>query len=194
MKKWIFCLLLIGLALQLTAQGKFDVDAFTNPEKYGWKTWEDRMNYRYDLYERQKLLQLYEIDAQSISGNLLKSAVIPGWGQFNAKQYTKGEIFLSLEIGLLGTSYLLYDKALTNYNRYKEATQIDDINRLYHNAQEPYQYSIVFLTLGAIVWGYNLIDIVQTTEQYNAELWEKTVKNYYNAPVQITPTGFQIKF
>jgi hypothetical protein len=194
MKRILLCIILLITMAELASQDAFDIEAFTNPKKYGWSNWEDRMNYRYDLFERQKLLQLYEIDAQSISSNLLKSAVFPGWGQFNTRHYTKGQIFLALEVALLGTSYLLYDKTQTNYNKYLNATQIDDINDYYHSAEVPYQYSMIFLTLAALVWGYNLIDVVQSTETYNSNVWLKTLKSYYNAPVQLTPEGIQIQF
>lgn len=187
-------LLLLMAVMILHAQSAFNIDEFTNTQKYGWQNWEDRINYRYDLFERQKLLQIYEIDAQSIPGNLVKSAVFPGWGQFNTKQYTKGQIFMAMEIGLLGASYLFYDKSRLNYDKYRTATQIDDINQYYHDAMVPYQYSMVFLTIAAAVWAYNLFDVVQTTEKYNSDVWQKTLKTYYNAPLQITPDGIQLQF
>jgi hypothetical protein len=45
-----------------------------------------------------------------------------------------------------------------------------------------------------VVWAYNLFDVVQTTEKYNADVWQKTLKSYYNAPVQITPLGIKVNF
>ncbi len=194
MRKVLFCAVTLLLFVNLAAQGTFNIEKFTNPQKYGWTKWEDRMSYRNDLFERQKLLQIYEIDAQSISGNVLKSSIFPGWGQFNARAYTKGQFFLALEIGLLGSSYFFYDKAQDNYAKYKEATQIDQMNSYYHDAQVPYQYSLVFLTFATVVWAYNIFDVVQSTEQYNSEVWQKTLKSYYQSPVQLTPDGFEIKF
>ena len=194
MNKFIFSLLLLLLFINLCAENAFNIETFTNPQKYGWSTWEDRMNYRSDLYERQKLLQIYDIDAQTIPGNILKSSIFPGWGQFNARQYTKGQVFLAMEIGLLGASYFFYDRAMDRYDKYKNANQIDDMNTYYHDAQVPYQFSIVFLTFATAVWAYNIFDVSQSTEQYNTEVWEKTLKAYYQAPVQVTPEGIQIKF
>jgi len=165
MNKFVFCLIFLTLINLLAAQGNFNIDTFTDPRKYGWSNWEDRMNYRYDLNERQKLLQIYEIDAQSISGNVLKSAIFPGWGQFNARQYTKGQILMALEIGFIGASYFFYDRAMYNYDKYREATNIVDINQYYNDAKVPYQYSVVFFTLASVVWIYNLFDVIQTTEK-----------------------------
>jgi len=194
MKRYIFCLLLLIIILKLTAQGSFDIDAFTDPAKYGWTDWEDRINSRYDLTERQKLLQIYEMDAQSISGNILKSAVFPGWGQFNARSYTKGQVLLAVEIAMIGSAYFFYDRAMDSFQKYENSTQIDAMNSYYHDALVPYQYSLVFATFATVVWAYNVFDVVQTTERYNADVWQKTLKNYYNAPVQITPEGIQIRF
>jgi len=179
---------------ELCAVSAFDIEKFTDPQKYGWKTQQDRNEYRSDLFERQKLLQIYEMEAQSVSGNILKSALFPGWGQFNAKSYTKGQIFLGIEVALLGTSYFYYDKALDYHKKYRNATQIDHINNYYNQAQTPYQYSIVFLSLASIVWAYNVFDVIQTTEDYNATVWKKTLQNYYKAPVKISPNGIEIKF
>ncbi len=194
MIKTILFALLLLICTGLQAQGGFDIDAFTNPQKYGWTTWEDRMNYRFDLMERQKLLQIYELEAQSVTGNVLKSAVFPGWGQFSTKYYTKGQVLMALEIGFLGASYLFYDKSQSFYRRYQNATQIDEINQYYHDAQVPYQYSMVFLTFATVVWVYNIFDVVQTTERYNAEVWQNTLKSYYSSPVQVTPEGIQVNF
>jgi hypothetical protein len=194
MKRILSALVLLTLYISLSAQSGFNIEEFTNPEKYGWKTWEDRINYRNDLYERQKLLQIYEIDAQSIPGNIFKSAVFPGWGQFAAKSYTKGQVFLAIELTMLGASYFFYDKSRDNYSKYRNATQIDQINTYYKDALVPYQYSVVFLTFATVVWAYNLFDVVQTTEHYNAEIWERTLKNHYKSPIQLTPNGVEVKF
>ncbi len=194
MKKTILSLLLVILLASLSAQSDFNINKFSNPEKYGWKNWEDRMDYRGDLFERQKLLQIYEIEAQSLPANLVKSALFPGWGQFATKSYVKGQVFLALEIGLIGSSAFFYSRALDNYQKYKEATQIEEMNDAYHNAQRPYQFAVVFLSFGAVVWAFNVFDVIQSTETYNAQVWQKTIQTYHQKPVTITPTGVQIRF
>lgn len=194
MSKLWFSLMLLIVVNSLVADSVFNIEKFTDPQKYGWKKWEEQMGYRNDLYERQKLLQIYEIKAQSISGNVLKSSLFPGWGQFNAHQYTRGQVFLAIEIALIGSSYFFYDRSQDNYDKYKEATQIDQMNSYYHEAQVPYQYSLVFLTFATVVWAYNIFDVVQSTEQYNSDVWSKTLKAYYQSPVQLGPDGIEIQF
>jgi hypothetical protein len=194
MKRIILSVIFALFIFALSAQSGFDIEKFTNPEKYGWTNWEDRMNYRNDLTERQKLLQIYEIEAQSISGNMVKSSVFPGWGQFNARHYTKGQVFLAIELTMLGASYFFYDKSRDNYKKYQNATQVDQMEAYYHDALVPYQYSAVFLAFASVVWAYNLFDVIQTTENYNAEIWQNTLKKHYKIPVKVNPTGIEVSF
>jgi len=189
----LIAILLTGW-IALSAQSGFDINKFSDPTKYRWQSLEDRLQYRNDLYERQKLLQIYEMDAHSISGNVLKSAVIPGWGQFNTKNYTKGQVFLGVEIALFGASLYYYDKAMTSYRKYENANQIDDIQNYYKDAQGPYQYSIIFLSFASMVWAYNIFDVIQSTESYNVEVWNNTIQKYYQQTVSLTPIGLQVRF
>jgi hypothetical protein len=172
----------------------FNIDKFSNPTRYGWMNYDERKEFRQDLYDRQKLLQVYEMKAQSIPGNMIKSALVPGWGHFSVRAYTKGQVFLGMEIVLLGSSIFLYDKAMKSYNQYKAATQIDAIETNYNDALLPYQYAIALMSLYGIVWVYNIYDTAQTTEDYNSGVWNKTVKDHPHGSVSLTPTGIEVKF
>ena len=134
------------------------------------------------------------MDAQTVSSNLLKSAVVPGWGQFSAKQPVKGEIILGLEIITLGTSLLFYDKAMNYYRKYETATQVNEIEQFYKKAQSPYQYSMIFAGLGLVVWVYNLYDVASSTDIYNTAVWNEIVRKYSKSPLQLTPQGIQLNF
>jgi len=60
-KMFIFFLLCIisgSPVLPLKAQS-FDIQAFSDTTKYGWKNYLDRNAYRQDLKQRQDLLQIY---------------------------------------------------------------------------------------------------------------------------------------
>lgn len=193
MKKTLITFVFLTLSLWLMAQG-FDIAAFSDTTKYGWKDYYQRMDYRNDFLERQKLLQLYEMDAQTVRSNMIKSAIVPGWGQFSAKQPIKGEIFLGAEIVTFGTSLLFYDRAMSYYRKYETATQVDAIEDYYKKAQAEYQYSVIFTGLGLIIWAYNLYDVVVATGEYNAGVWETIMKKYYKSPVKLSPDGIEIRF
>jgi len=186
-------MLVLGSAL-LWGQPTFDLEAFSDSTKYGWQDYRDRDSYREDLIARQNMLQLYELEALSVRDNVIKSTVVPGWGQFAAKQYTKGTVLLSMElIAVMGSVYF-YDKAMTNHRLYQSATQIDEINDYYSDAQTPYQYSLMMLGFGAVVWAYNLYDVIISTNEYNESLWQDIVKRRSTSPLQLTPAGLEIRF
>ena len=135
-------------------------DDFSNPNKYGWKTPEIREMNRQYLKDRQHLLQLYEINKQDPTSNFIKSLILPGWGHFSSKSYSKGQILLGMEIAFWGTSYYFYDKAMEDYKKYKNATYIDDMNQFYLDARTPYMYSQGFFVLGMLVWVYTVFDTI----------------------------------
>ncbi len=192
-KIYLLLLLLVGITF-LSAQAGFDIVQFSDSTKYGWMDWRQRAEYRTELLERQKLLQIYEMEANSMRGNIIKSALAPGWGQFSNKQNTKGSIFLATELLLVGASLYFYDRSLYYYDKYQSATQVEQIETYYNAATGPRQYSLIFLGVGLVVWGYNLFDVIQGTDDYNAAVWRRVVENYANRPVQITPTGVEIRF
>lgn len=193
MKKYIFILItLLGFG-SLFAQATFDLVQFSDSTKYGWSGLQDRIVYRNDLAARQRLLQIYEMESQSHSSTLLKSALVPGWGQFATEHYTRGQVLLGTELVLLGATLYFYDRSMDYYRKYEAATQIEEIENMYKKAQQPYQYSMIFLGLASVVWAYNLFDVIQATESFNAALWERVFNEYYQ-PLQITPTGIQLRF
>jgi hypothetical protein len=187
---WGFLLL---LCLPVFAQG-FDIQAFSDSTKYGWKDYSDRNTYREELAARQSLLQIYEMEAQPLNTNIFKSSVIPGWGQFSTKANTKGTVILGTELVLIGTSIYFIDRALGSYRLYKTATQVEEIESYYKDAQVPFQYSLILFGFAGVVWIYNVFDVIQSTQNYNAELWKEIVERRTNNSVQITPKGIEVRF
>ena len=172
----------------------FDIQAFADTTKYGWQNYIDRNASREDLIRRQNMLQLYELEAQPINTNIVKSALVPGWGQFSTGFNTKGTVILGAELVMMGTSLYFYDKAMYNYRLYKQATQVEDIERYYKDAQSPYQYTYILLGFASIVWVYNIFDVIQSTNDYNANLWDDIQKRQQSSPVQVGLNGIQVRF
>ena len=144
--------------------------------------------------ERQKLLQIYEHKKLSVSKNILKSVIAPGWGHFTAKRYTKGQILLGLEVILIGSGIYYYDQAMENYDKYKKADYIGDIEKYYTDANTHFRYSKILFSFGIIVWLYTMYDTVQVTEEYNNELWDNINMEYSKINLIVTPTGFTLRF
>lgn len=189
-------LLLVFLlgAVWLKAQETINLQAFADSTKYGWMNYMDRDSYRNELNQRQNLLQLYELEALSTRDTFLKSLVMPGWGQFASKNNNKATVFMSLELAALMGSVYFYDRAMTNYRQYQSATQIDEINRYYGKSQLPYQYSLMAAGFGFVVWGYNLYDVIMSTNEYNEQLWKNIYERRSTSPLQLTPSGLELQF
>ena len=191
--KYIITLLLFAIT-SLSYSMEFDMDKFSNPTKYGWDNTEKQRIFRGDLLQRQKLLQIYELKKQKPTQNMLKSIIAPGWGHFSAKRYTKGQILLTSELILMGAAFYYYNIAMDNYNKYKNATYIIDINTYYENAKKPYQFSAAFFSLGTVLWIYTIFDSATVTRSYNDDLWNSVIKKYRKKKVAITPAGITLRF
>jgi len=189
-------LILISLLfyIQLLMAQSFDINAFADSTKYGWQNYLDRGSYRQELLNRLDLLQLYEMEANSLRDCVIKSAAAPGWGQFANQQTTKGSVFLAAELVLAGASLYFYDRSMYYYNKYLDATQVEDIETFYNAAVGPRQYSMIFLGVGALVWAYNIFDVIQGTEEYNSQVWKRIVEKHGNSRVNMGPNGLEINF
>jgi hypothetical protein len=188
MKK-IIILLIIFFTLNLSSQN-FDIKDFSDPYKYGWENYSEMQSFRTELLREQNLLSTFNKQKKSANFNALKAAILPGWGHFSSQCYTKGNIILGLEIILLGTSYIYYDKAMDQYDKYKDSNYIGDINYYYDEANGPYKTAQVFLGLAAGIWLYNIYDAIIKTNEYNTEIWQDII----NDRVAITPTGISVRF
>ncbi len=143
---------------------------------------------------KNSLLQKYEKNKINIGLNISKSAVIPGLGHFQTKDYLRGQILLSTEIVLAGTTYFLYDKAMDKYDQYKNSTQIDVMNQFYTEANDSFKQASLTGFLFVAVWGYNLYDTYVVSKQYNDKLWLDYVKKENEKRIKINPNGITIKF
>lgn len=184
------CFLIIFL--QLPAQG-FDINNFSNPKKYGWENYQDRAEYRKDLTSRQEMLQLYEIKTKSIAYTMAKSAIFPGWGHYGIEAYSKGHTFLTGGVIIAGAGLYFYSRSQDYYKQYKNATQIDEINDKFDKAEQNYNTSMIFLAAYLILWGYNLYDSSESTERYNAELWDGIMEKSFDN-ITLRPNGIEVRF
>jgi len=192
----ILVILLISFSLILKAE--FDIEKFTDPAKYDWDSKENYLDAREKLRLKQNIIQLYEMKNSDLNSNLLKSAVLPGWGHFSVNKYTRGEILMGLELIFLGTAFYYYDQAMENYDKYKDSDYIGDINKYYDKAKKPYQYSQTFFALGIATWLYSIYDTVVVTREYNADLWQKLNEKYQDNEtdpgISLYPLGIKWNF
>ena len=107
-------------------------------------------------------------------GTILRSLVLPGWGQIHRGTRLRGYGYLSMQTGLLTGSILslrsysqardAYGRfgatdAVTIYNRQDDINDVKtELNHLYNNYQSKGQRANVFIGLLATVWAVNVVD------------------------------------
>ncbi|HOH47267.1 MAG TPA: hypothetical protein PLX59_05455 [Candidatus Cloacimonadota bacterium] len=193
-KSHILFLLLLVISGGLFAQLRFDIEAFSDTTKYGWEDYAARADYRSELYNRQQLLHIYELESQPLTANILKSALVPGWGQFSTNAPVKAEIIIGAEVLAMGTAFLFYDRSMNYYRKYQNASQVGEIEDYYKKARTANQYATLTAGLGLIVWIYNMYDVIVSTEEYNASVWQKILERNRDSALQITPEGLELRF
>lgn len=120
---------------------------------------------------KYKVWQLYAIDCPLATQISLKystkygfstagwrSLIIPGWGQFYKKHYTKGTMFLGVE--LIGIASIIYFQNRYNYNiKQSSETPILDLQIDYTNRAHKQQlYRNISIGACAAVWLLNVLD------------------------------------
>jgi hypothetical protein len=189
----IIILFILLIIFNLNALDKFS-DSFLDKSKYGWDNHEKYTRVRTDKLARQNLLQIYDLKKQNILDNALKSTILPGLGQLSVKHYAKGQILMGTEIFLIGSFLYYNDKYLTEYDNYKKATYIGDIQDFHKKANEYHATSRAIIGLGVAVWLYGIFDSVLTTTDYNQDIWESLYKDYQRKKVVFSPTGITLRF
>ncbi len=191
-KKIISTFLILLFCFHLTAQG-FNIEQFSNPKKYEWDDFQERNFYRQELKARRDMLQLYELKEKSLTENIAKTAIFPGWGHYSIESYNKGHVFLTSELILAGAGFYFITRSNDYYDKYKNATQINEINSNYDKASEHYTTASIFFVAYALVWLYSIYDIAESTENYNANLWDSLMHEHFNN-VSIKPNGIEVRF
>lgn len=186
----IIIIITLYFSSTVLSASSFDINQFSNPFKYEWSDEEERLRSRDNLFLETMLLDKYNEQKQSAVVNALKTSIAPGWGHFSVESYTKGQVFLGIQLVLLGTGMYFRDKAMIEHSKYEQATQIDDIVKYYDQAQIPFRQSGLLFSLWFIVWGYTIYDVVIETNQYNWDLWD----SIRESNLTITPTSISYRF
>ncbi|OGF52120.1 MAG: hypothetical protein A2044_08830 [Candidatus Firestonebacteria bacterium GWA2_43_8] len=114
--------------------------------------------------DTSKIMQQIQGGGGSGSGSFIdpawRSLILPGWGQFYNKDDFKGWVFtITGVLSAAGTitSYLDYSQ---KYNEYNIATDINQIEQKYQDANNAYQRFNGAIRITAAVWTLNLLDAV----------------------------------
>ena len=106
-------------------------------------------------------------------GAIVRSAILPGWGQFYSRGYIRGSLTV-LGIGGSVVGALLASESFKNrykvYATYASLNPNDDQGVLerYEFANQRYQLRTFFMYTGIGIWVYSLIDSYVGANFYNA--------------------------
>ena len=95
---------------------------------------------------------------------------------------------------MVGASLYFFDRSNYYYQRYLNATQVEEIESNYNAAVAPRQYSLIFAGVGALIWAYNIFDVIQSTEEYNARVWQRIEAKDRESRVRMDGIGIEIEF
>ncbi len=106
---------------------------------------------------------------------LVRSAFVPGWGQFTIRQPVQGTVFMAGTAGLLTGWWITRRDFRDIYNNeYLPAIEAygltsDEAEALYATSNERFKVSQTFLFSALGLWAFGLIDAYIDANIYNAE-------------------------
>lgn len=109
-------------------------------------------------------------------GTVLRSVVLPGWGQIHIREPIQGLAFLAGVGGLTAAWVIAYRDFRQQYDDVylpevkRSGVSSPEANAIYSDVNRRFKTSrfLLFSTLG--VWGYSLIDAYVDANIYNAEI------------------------
>lgn len=105
---------------------------------------------------------------------ILRSAFIPGWGQFSKNQPVKGAMLISSELALLSSTF--YFAYRGNDFSDKEDNEIFDMNKRQNyrdNKDLAYNIATVSLIGAAAVYAFNIYDVITSRGEPKLTYFEK---------------------
>ena len=185
----IYFLLLKSLYSQNT-----DMTGFSNTIKYNWLTPEDRYEFRNNLALRNSIIDDFEKEKIDVSRNMQLSLILPGTGHLHTGNYIRGILFLGGEIAIASTTIYFFNQGKSNHEKYRNATQIDDINRFYDATVTSYLQASIMTGVFIAVWVVNVFDTRRVTNEYNRRLWNDFLQREQERRVVVTTNGLVYRF
>ena len=92
----------------------------------------------------------------------IRSAIVPGWGQFYKKHNTKGFLFLTAEIASIGSIIYFQNQYNYNMNRSEETPTLEIKKEYVSRAQDNANYRNIAIGTAVATWVWSVIDAVAT--------------------------------
>ncbi len=94
---------------------------------------------------------------------IVKSALLPGWGQIAKNERNKGQLIMASEgiTALSAVTFILIGDYYQNRSR-NISLSYSEQERCRENADTSYLYGNISLSLAAVIYLYNIIDVVSS--------------------------------
>lgn len=116
--------------------------------------------------------------------HLLKSAVIPGWGDYKIRNGNYHFLYGVAGLGAIGASIYLNAQAQKNYTNYKNAFDFSESNSLFNKARQQQNLSYIFAGGACLVWTIDLACLYSKTNKVRQHITEENSKYYYQKSQQ----------
>ncbi len=127
-------------------------------------------------------------------GTMVRSTVLPGWGQIHSRNYFRASLIL-LGIGSSAVgAYFAHQSFNAEYNNYAltasyEPDDSDAVLESYDKANQKYKLKMFFIYTGIGLWAYSIIDSYVSANFYNAN---SHVNSIQEDAQQIEKLGLQV--
>jgi len=113
------------------------------------------------------------VAAAAEAGDILRSAVVPGWGQYHNGRYARGTVMMGsalVTLTAIGGTTLQYNRHVDSYQdsyrRFQAATYVGDAIEFHrqavenwNEADELYRYRSILIGVAAAVWAWSVLDM-----------------------------------
>jgi hypothetical protein len=107
---------------------------------------------------------------KAVSPSLMKSLVLPGWGQIAEKRYVEGIVFLSAEIFCLTEVLTHNHQGNYYYRKYQAADNAEDASKFRDLTERYDKKRNICILAAAAVWALNLLDVYFVVKSKSSRL------------------------
>ncbi|OFX24926.1 MAG: hypothetical protein A2033_14785 [Bacteroidetes bacterium GWA2_31_9] len=155
-----------------------------NSDILQWNIKQDGITINEEVYAKVKLKPQLKINKLK---HITKSVIFPGWGDYKLRNGKLHFAYGILGYGLVATSMYLQQKAIKNYNNYKESYVVSESDNFFKKAILQRNISYAMIASATIVWTVDLASIFTKSKKIKNNLTPEQSNYYY----QLANTGIE---
>ncbi len=119
-----------------------------------------------------------------VTTHLLKSAVIPGWGDYRIRNGKYHFIYGLAGYGAIGASIYFNSQSVKSYDSYKNSFDVSASNNFFNKAKQQQTLSYALAGAACVVWTVDLACLYRKTNKVKKQITVENSKYYYDKSVQ----------